>query len=269
MTVIDVHVHAFPDRLASRAVESLRIAGRWEPLGDGTVAGLLAAMDAAGVDLAVLCPIATRPGQVRGIFRWVRKLMRKHGDRLLPMGSVHPADRRADRWVRRFAEAGLAGLKLHPFYQGFVGDEETALPLYAAAAETSLPVAVHCGQDIAFPDDAIPDRASPARYAGLLDRLADLRLLCTHLGGWRDWDAAREHLIGREVYIETSSSLTELCPERLRELLAGHDPEKICFGTDWPWNDPAVEIGRLRQAGLDGETLDRILWKNATRLLGF
>ena len=42
--LIDFHTHAFPDRLAERAVASLSADIASPPLTDGTVSGLLAAM---------------------------------------------------------------------------------------------------------------------------------------------------------------------------------------------------------------------------------
>jgi uncharacterized protein len=268
MPAIDLHVHAFPDDLAPRAIESLHVSSRWEPVGDGTVDGLLRCMDAAGVDLAVLCPIATRPKQVKGIVQWAKKLMKKHDDRLLLLGSVHPDDRDAAQWVHRFMEEGLLGVKLHPFYQHFVVDEDRAWPIYEAAAALELCVTLHCGHDIAYPHDPIPDRASPMRVAAIPDRLPNLDLICTHLGGWRDWTVVREHLLGKDVILETSSCLGELSDEEFLGLVRGHGSERVCFGSDWPWHDPVEEIERLASMDLTDEERKGILWKNGSSLLG-
>ncbi|MBN1422128.1 MAG: amidohydrolase, partial [Planctomycetes bacterium] len=83
--IIDAHTHAFPDPLAARALESLSAnAGGIRPFHDGTVAGLIRSMDAAGVDRSVLCPIATRPDQQEGILRWVLAAPR---ERIIPFAS--------------------------------------------------------------------------------------------------------------------------------------------------------------------------------------
>lgn len=268
MPAIDVHVHAFPDDLAPRAMESLRLSSQWEPVGDGTVDGLLACMDAAGVDLAVVCPIATRPGQVKGILKWAKRLMKKHDDRLVLLGSVHPDDRDAARWVWRFMQEGLFGVKLHPFYQNFVVDEEKLWPIYDMASTLGLCLTLHCGHDIAYPNDRIPDRASPQRVAAISDRLPKLDLICTHLGGWRDWEAAGQHLLGKDVYLETSSCLSEMSDEAFLDIVRGHGIERVCLGSDWPWHDPSAEINRLQAMDLTDEERDSILWKNASRLFG-
>ena len=67
--VIDFHTHNFPDVLAPRAIESMaeKLEGRLVPFGDGTVATQLRDMAAAGVDKAVVCPVATKPAQFQAI----------------------------------------------------------------------------------------------------------------------------------------------------------------------------------------------------------
>ena len=70
MRIIDVHTHAFPDALAERAIAGLADRCGCRPHGDGTVAGLVEAMDAAGVDVSVICSIATQPEHVGSILRW-------------------------------------------------------------------------------------------------------------------------------------------------------------------------------------------------------
>ena len=54
--IIDFHTHAFPDRLAPRAIGQLTVnaaASGYTPLTDGTVAGLIASMDKAGIEAEI------------------------------------------------------------------------------------------------------------------------------------------------------------------------------------------------------------------------
>jgi len=263
MGPIDTHTHAFPDALAGRAIAALEAECPWRAVAGGTIAELLGSMDAAGVDKAVVCPIATKPDQVEGILNWCRQI---RSERIIPFPSVHPQTPGAGRWVRRIAEAGFAGLKLHPMYQDFAADEQRMDPIYRAAAEEGLLVTVHCGRDIAYPPD--DDRAAPERFARLIERFAGLRLLCTHLGGWRMWDQVEEHLIGKEVYLETSFSLGELGAERASGMIRRHGVEKVFFGTDWPWAGQAEELGRLGRLALTKAEVRAILSDNVLRLLG-
>ncbi len=264
MSAIDVHAHAFPDKIAERAMQKLQTQGRITARGDGTIQGLLASMDRADIDVSVVCAIATKPDQTEGILKWCRKI---HSDRIEPLASVHPDDPDAARWVARIAEAGLAGIKLHPMYQEFVTDEPRMDPIYAAAAEEGLLVVCHCGFDFAFPMD--DDRASPTRYAHVADKFPDLRLVCTHLGGWRAWAEVEKSLLGRNVYLETSFSLADLGPARATDLMRRHGMDRVLFGTDWPWNDQGESLKALREVGLTEREISRITFRNAADLLGY
>ncbi|MBN1555540.1 MAG: amidohydrolase family protein [Phycisphaerae bacterium] len=268
MTCIDIHTHAFPDHVAPRAMEKLSAKADWRAVGDGSIAGLLRSMDAAGIHRSAVCAIATKPGQVEGITKWLSTLVRQHGDRIIPFSSLHPKDDDPVGWVRRIAEAQMRGIKLHPMYQDFVVDSPSLMPIYETAAEYHLPVALHCGSDIGFKNNPIPDRAAPKRLAGLADALPQLRLLCTHMGGWSMWDEVEEHLLGKNVFLETSFTSAFLPPERLADMIRKHGSEKVCFGTDWPWNDQAAERAIFAGLGFSEDDVQNIEYRSALRLLG-
>ncbi|MFP4353931.1 MAG: amidohydrolase family protein [Phycisphaerae bacterium] len=263
MAAIDIHTHAFPDSLAGRAIEKLQAAGDWQAVGDGTVDGLVASMDAADIDISVLCPIATKPDQVRGILKWCKQI---HSERIIPLGSVHPRMKKPEKWVAKFAAADLPGIKLHPMYQDFIADEPLLDPIWAAAVEHDMLVTIHAGKDIAFdPED---DRASPRRLRAVLDRFPKLKLICTHMGGWQSWNEVQQHLIGSTALLETSFSLGMIDPAQAVRIIRDHGPEKVMFGTDWPWNDQAAELQKLELLDLSPRETRAVLLNNAARLLG-
>ena len=268
MSAIDIHTHAFPDNIAARAMEKLQAMTDWRAVGDGTVGGLLESMDRADVDISAICAVATKPGQVRGILKWQKKIIKEHAHRLVPLCSVHPHDKNPENWIQRIVGEGVIGIKLHPMYQDFCIDDERIWCIYQSIAEHGLLLELHCGKDIGFPNDPIPDRASPQRIARVLRRFKGLRLLCTHMGGWQMWDQVETHLLGKDVYMETSFSLTHMAPERFRKMIQVHGAEKICFGSDWPWNEQSVELARIERLGLDKKTFRQLSMANAAQLLG-
>ena len=260
--VTDFHTHAFPDSLAERAVQTLQ----QEKYADGAVldgkaSSLLASMDRAGIGRSVICSIATRPDQFANIVTWCRSVA---SPRLVPLASIHPSDPAAVANVGRVAEAGLKGIKLHPYFQQFVLDDPDLLPFFRELARRQLLVVCHTGFDIGFPRDRICD---PARVRNLLDRVPDLRLITTHTGGWQDWFEVRRHLLGRPVYMEISYTLCVLSREEGRDLLQAHAPGYLLFGTDSPWRDQGESLQLLRDLDLP-PTLERaILETNASLLL--
>ena len=263
MTIIDFHTHAFPDSLAERAIKGLEdeIGGTWKAKLDGTISSLIASMDAAGIDQSVVCPIATKPDQFDGILRWCLSI---RSDRIIPLASVHPAAANVARQVGRVVEAGLAGLKLHPMYQDFDADAPHLDPLYTSAAEAGLPVVLHCGFDIAYPNC---EHAHPHRIAAIIRRHPDLTLVATHLGGWKVWDGVRRHLVGRDVWFETSFSLGWMNPDEVMGIISAHGVERVLFGTDSPWADQAEELRLLDRLPLADDQKAAILGGNAISLL--
>lgn len=263
MPAIDIHTHAFPDDVAARAIPALEAEAHWNAVADGTVGALIESMDAADIDVSCVCPIATKPDQVKGILTWCREI---RSDRIDPLLSIHPATPKRAKWIARFAKEGFAGVKLHPMYQGFTVDDESLAGLYEAVGEHGLFVLFHSGYDIAFPGD---DRASPERMARVLDRHPNVTFILSHTGAWKDWDEFERVLIGRNVYIETSFTTLHLPPERVAHLIRRHGIDRVLFGTDWPWADQAEERDRIAALGLSKAELSALYWGNAARLLGY
>ena len=59
--MIDFHAHTFPDKIAAAAVAKLEQKAHATSFSDGTREGLLRCMKAAGIDHAVVLPVATNP----------------------------------------------------------------------------------------------------------------------------------------------------------------------------------------------------------------
>ncbi len=262
MRAIDAHCHLFPDSLAARAIRTLEEGYPWRAVGDGTLAGLAASMDAAGVEKAFACMIATKPGQEEGILSFCRQV---ESERVVPFPSVHPDSPGAGRLVERIAEAGMVGIKVHPMYQNCPLDDSRMDEIYSAAAANNLLVTLHCGRDIAYP--AGDDRASAQRIVRVLKNHPEVRFIATHLGGWRKWEQAAKHLLGLGMYVECSFCLQFLSVEEARKLIEGFGTDRVMFGTDWPWVDHGQDVERLERLGLPEDVLGAILYDNAARLM--
>ena len=73
--VIDFHTHCFTDALAPRAIANLAKNPQFPPQFDGTLSGLKASMDRAGIDISVIQNIATNAHQNRKVNR--RRFLRE------------------------------------------------------------------------------------------------------------------------------------------------------------------------------------------------
>ena len=259
--IIDFHAHAFPDALAVRAISQLEHGGGVKAFLDGRVSSLLASMDGAGICTSVVCSIATKPEQFDPILKWSQAVA---SPRIVPLPSIHPKDPDPVGQAHRVAEAGLRGIKLHPYYQNFAIDDETLFPLYRALDKLGLFMVCHTGFDFAFPRDR---RADPLRILRVLDRVPSLRFITTHMGAWDDWDEVEKHLLGKPITMDISLSLELLGQERARAMLSAHPADRIVFGTDSPWSSQSESLRMVRSLELDKEREQRLLSKNAEALL--
>lgn len=260
--IIDFHVHAFPDRIAEHAIQTLeRKAEGVKAWHDGTTVGLLDSMDRAGIETSVVCSIATKPTQFDPILNWSQAI---RSDRLIPLPSVHPADSDLFRHLGIVAQEGFLGIKIHPYYQDFFLDEARVLDLLRCARDHKLMVVVHTGFDIAFSPER---RADPARVIRVLEKVDGLCLVATHLGGWGDWEEAGKWIGPAPVYREISFAGGFLEDDRIRSMIESAPPGYVLFGSDSPWNDPSHELERTRSLGLPEKLLQELLYKNAARLL--
>lgn len=258
---VDVHTHAFPDRIAARAVQQLADnSGTYRPKTDGTTRGLLASMDEAGVDLSFVANIATRPEQAGPILAWSQEIA---SPRLCPLGSIHPDSPTWESELEAFARAGLVGIKLHPHYQGFGLDEPRLQPIFAGIAEHGMFLLLHAGYDIAFPGDP---RALPPAIRRVHERHKRLTLIAAHFGGWSSWGEVVEHLAGTDVFFDTSF-LHEVEPAHVTAILNRHGRERLLFGSDSPWVGQSESVRAVERLPLSATEKQMVLGGNAEHLL--
>lgn len=262
---IDVHTHAFPDSLAASAIRTLEAGARNYPskaFHDGTVAGLLASMDAAGIGVSFLCSVATRPTQVQRITDWSASIA---SERIVPFASIHADYEHPEAEAERIASLGIVGLKFHSHFMGCPADDERAIRVARAAAAAGLAMQFHAGHDTTFGPD---DLALPVRMRRLHEAVPELRLLVCHLGGWRVWPEVLEQLVGLSVWLDTSFAIGQCEQELLLRIIERHPREYLLFGTDSPWADQSAELAAFRALPLAEDLKSAALWDNALRFAG-
>jgi hypothetical protein len=259
--IIDFHTHAFPDKVAAGAVPALAEVGNITPCLDGRIDSLLADMDRVGIEKSVLCSIATKPGQFESILAWSREI---RSERIIPFPSFHPDNPEALANINRIRAEGFKGIKLHPYYQNFILDEERMFPIYERISKAGLILVMHTGFDIGFPRERICD---PSRIVRVIEKFPELKLIATHMGAWDMWDEVRDLLIGRPLYMDISFSLQFLSKEEARQMILAHPPERILFGTDSPWICQDEVINQFKSLELGPELEEKILRLNGADLL--
>jgi len=258
---IDFHTHAFPAELAANTIPALETFGNVTAALDGSTADLLRSMARADINQSVICSIATRPQQFQAILDWSQKIASEH---LIPLASIHPDSTNIAGEIGQIKEAGLAGIKLHPYYQEFYLDEARLKPIFQGLSDNNLLLVMHCGYDIGFPHER---RADPKQLSKLIRQFPQLKLVAAHLGSWQLWDEVEEVLLGQDIYLDIAFALQFLKPEQARRILTSHRADRLLLGSDSPWADQGEVISLLTGLGLAKELEEKILWQNGRALL--
>lgn len=254
--ILDFHTHAYPLKIASKSVDYLNNYYNIHCQGNGTMDDLLESAKDGGVNYLLVHAVATKPSQVEDVNTWIANHLSSH---VFGFGSIHPGYDKIEKELDRIRSLGLLGLKLHPDFQRYYVDDPSMDIVYKNI-EGNMPVLIHTG-DIKSP------YSKPARLAHVLDKFPNLTVISAHLGGYSEWDDAEKYIIGRNCYIDTSSSLWALPPERAVNIIRRHGVDKVLFGTDYPLTHHKEELKRFMALPLTEEEREKILFTNAKRLL--
>lgn len=259
--IVDAHAHVWPDHIAPQVLAT-RPAGL-DSRHDGTLAGLAATMDAAGIDMALTLGVA---GVAKNVARTNEFIGAVDRSRFVPFGTVHPGLSDEEN-LQHLRDNGITGVKVHPLYQDVTLGDPRVIDLMIALAEADVVVLTHAG---AGGDQAANDRGAPDQLRRLADAVPQLRLIACHFGGYKRLDEAEQAVVGGSPWLETSwpPSLASLDPDRVRAIVERHGADRVVFGTDWPMVDPAAEIAAVRALGLPPADEAAILGGNLSRLLG-
>lgn len=263
MMLIDFHTHAFPPKLAPRAMATLsRASGGLVPQTDGTPQSLKRKMAADGVDLSVVLSIATNPHQMRKVNDFAMEMNRDAS--LIAFGSVHPDAPDALEELERIHDAGLRGVKFHPEYQGFYVDEPRMRPIYRKISQLGLITSFHTGLDFAFPP---PYHALPDHLLGAL-KMLDSPVVAAHWGCLDYGPEVLERMCGENMWFDLSYGYNIIARDVAQAIVDKHTPDRLLFASDMPWHRPKWELRLLDTLDISAGDREKICFRNAVSLLG-
>lgn len=259
MKIIDIHTHVYPDDIAQKATDSVKV---FYQIGgadmDGTVSMLLEQGKKAGIEKFVILPVALRPDRVQGINDFIVSQRQQHPE-FVGFGTVHAAMEHMDEEVRRIMELGLKGIKMHPDSQRFHIDDPRLYPMYEQI-QGKLPVMLHMG-------DHRYDYSHPVKLRKVLDQFPRLQAIAAHFGGYSMYETAYELLKDTDCILDVSSSLMFMEESMPEDFINRYGAERLAYGTDYPLWDPVQEVERFLRLKLTPEQTEQIAWKTATRFL--
>ncbi len=267
-------------------------------------------MDSLGVDVHVLSPfsgfynynldaeiaLATSKDTNDEISQMIKAWPERFsGLAALPMQDVNAAIAELERAV---VQLGLKGAMINDHINGRWLDEPEFLPFWKAAEELGAMILFHQGGGTIvssritryhMPNTMgnLADRTvtfSTLVMGGVMDACPDLKICLSHGGGYtchgidridRGWKGLSES--ETKISKPPSAYLRSFyydcivyTEEALRYLIDTVGPDRVLFGTDWPYDMefdwPVSWI--LRLESLTQEEKELILWKNLANLLG-
>jgi predicted TIM-barrel fold metal-dependent hydrolase len=240
---------------------------RWtgqERLGAVPVAATLAAMDEAGVEMALLCAWSSPNGMLITNDE-VAALVAAHPSRFVGVAAVDIRQPTAAvRELRRAVDLGMAALRIVPWLWNLPPNDRRYYPLYAACTELGIPFCTQIGHTGPLcPSE--PGRPIPYLDDVLLD-FPELVVVGGHVGyPWID-EVISLATKYSNFYIDTSAYTVKRLPAALVEYMRGHGRDRVLFGTNWPMLSAARCLENLEALGLDDEATELFLSGNARRV---
>lgn len=259
---INCHCHVYPDKIAVKASQATGNFYNIEMAYDGTISTCKQEGEKVGVIHSIIFSVATTPKQVRSINEFIANTVESEPEIFTGLGTMHPESDDLEADIVHLKELGLKGVKLHPEIQGFYIDDPRCLRIYELCVKYGLPIFLHTG-------DERYDMSNPNRLKPILEDHPDLTVIAAHLGGYTVWEDAARELRGYEnLYVDASSSLAFLTPERAREIILAFGTDRVLWGTDYPMWKFADEVKLFEALGLEDEDKAKIYYKNAQKLFG-
>jgi predicted TIM-barrel fold metal-dependent hydrolase len=301
VTVVDAHVHTFPD--AETGLAWQRRLGVPQPRRTGAVDELRGVMGRGGIDRAVMLlyprslerydELLQQAGAgadreaIRRLIRDEIDALNRWGcavaaedDRFLPFVGVNPRFQAEAEYLAELdalVQLGARGVKLIPPSMQMYANDERLFPLYERCWKLKLPILSQSGSGGGPPTQPGADHYGRPRYwTDVLETFPGLRVILAHMAlGYED-DLVS--LMARFPSVVTDTSLRfsglgktgRYSAEQVVELIRRVGVERVLLGSNYPATNPAVYVEILRQlslnererAGIAGDNFERLIAKH-------
>lgn len=167
----------------------------------------------------------------------------------------------------------VRGLKLYPGYEPFYPSDKKLRPVYELAEEFNVPVMIHCGDT--FNPGARLKYAHPLNVDDAAVDFPRVNFIICHLGNpWFD-DTMEVIYKNSNVYTDISGLVLGgfsdryeryLCKKFESFLLAGVEPSKVLYGTDWPIASMESYLRFVDNLRMPSNEKAQLLFSNAANL---
>ena len=188
----------------------------------------------------------------------------RDNEAFIMFGSVHPYAFNVAGKLDRQVALGARGVKVHPAVQAVRPDNRRALGLYKLCAKRNLPVLFHCGP-VGIEPKMGREKSQVRYYEKGFAETPEADFILGHSGALQMETALGYAIRYPNVHFDIScQSLTNV-----RKILDQADPDRIMYGTDWPFYHQAPALAKVLIATEGDSALRRkVLFGNAARMFG-
>jgi predicted TIM-barrel fold metal-dependent hydrolase len=244
-------------------VDSLTFVGDSIFGGSTSAADVVAALDAAGVDRAIVCP-AKPPGYHLGPANdAVAEAVAAGGGRLAGLARVDPllGDDACAELERALDELGLRGLFLHPWQETFPIADPCVDAVVEVARSRNVPVVVAAGYP--FLSEALQVGALARRFPGVV--FVATNVIQLNISGLGQVDAELALAESPNLHVQTAGVYRE---DFLEGVVRRFGSGRLLYASAYPLLDPRLEVRRVQWAAFGEEEQAALLGGNAARVFG-
>jgi predicted TIM-barrel fold metal-dependent hydrolase len=233
-----------------------------------TVDDFVSLMDDTRTELSIVISMPLLARQFELGYHEVTEALRKYPDRLRAYTVFDPNWSEVTlKLIRNFQpKPGFVGIKIHPAIHAVAPEDPRYDSLWAYAEEHHLVVLTHSWS----PDPAKPTQnlSTPERFATVLEKHPNLRLILGHAGG-------RE--IGRRMAVDLMKTYRNCWVDisgdsftlgQIESLVEEAGIDRILYGTDSNWIEPRYHLGHVLKSALSAEDRLQIFRLNALEVFG-
>lgn len=256
MAAIDVWAQIITDRMARAPwMASLhRWTGHTAESATSGVDGAIDAMDAAGIELALLSAWYG-PGGPLIENEEVARQIEAAPDRFRGLASAdirRPAE--AVREIRQWVDGhGFVGVRIVPWLWDLPPNDRRYYPIYAACVEMGVPLCTQIGHTGPL---LRSETGRPIPYLeDVLLEFPELVVVGGHLGfPWID-ELTSLAIKFQNFYVDTSAYVAKRFPHSFVNFMKGPGRGRVMFGTNWPMLSPEHCLSGIDALGLSDAEL--------------
>jgi uncharacterized protein len=218
---------------------------------------VLAALDAAGIDRAVACPVKPPGYHLAAANDAVAEAVAEADGRLVGVARVDPLQGdEACSELERALGLGLRGLLLHPWEETFRIADRRVDPVVEVARAHGVPVIVAAGY---------PWLSEALQVGELARRFPDVTFVATNgiqlnISGLGQVDAELALAAAPNLRLQTAGVYRE---DFLEGVVRRFGAERVLFASAFPLLDPRLEVRRVQWAAFSEEEAAALLGGNA------